>query len=31
MDIQSDPKNCGACGRVCAPNTICREGQCHLL
>jgi hypothetical protein len=27
-DPLRDPGNCGACGRVCPPNTYCGEGQC---
>lgn len=29
-DILVDHNNCGSCGHVCAPNTICRGGQCAL-
>ncbi len=27
-NIQSDPANCGACGRICAPGFICAGGSC---
>lgn len=31
VDTQSDPRNCGACGRRCdAPLTECFGGQCFL-
>jgi len=28
VDIHRDTAHCGACGRACASNQICREGQC---
>lgn len=28
MDLKNDPANCGACGRACAANQQCVEGQC---
>jgi hypothetical protein len=30
VDITADVNNCGSCGHVCAPNTVCRGGQCVL-
>ena len=27
-NINIDPRNCGACGRVCAPTQRCVNGQC---
>jgi hypothetical protein len=29
LDLSSDPSNCGACGRACAPGQECVEGQCR--
>jgi hypothetical protein len=26
--LEDDPQNCGACGRVCPANMVCRQGQC---
>lgn len=26
--IDSDPRNCGSCGRVCQPGAECRQRQC---
>ena len=28
VDINSDSANCGACGQVCAPGTVCQLGVC---
>jgi hypothetical protein len=28
IDITADVANCGSCGHQCAPNTVCRGGQC---
>ncbi|WP_437596970.1 MopE-related protein [Sorangium sp. So ce590] len=28
IDVQSDPENCGACGRSCPTITTCVGGQC---
>lgn len=30
IDITSDRNNCGGCGHVCAPNAVCRSGQCAV-
>ena len=27
-DVLSDPKHCGSCGRACATNYACVDGQC---
>jgi hypothetical protein len=27
-DIQTDPKNCGACENLCAPGQMCEAGAC---
>jgi hypothetical protein len=27
-DLNSDPQNCGACGRACASSEFCSEGGC---
>lgn len=27
-DVQTDPKNCGTCGRECATNETCESGRC---
>ena len=29
IDHQSDPGNCGGCGRNCAEDQICIGGECH--
>jgi hypothetical protein len=29
VDLQSDPRNCGSCGNVCASG-ICSRGVCAL-
>ena len=34
FDLQNDPVNCGACGKVCSlPNAVagCKVGQCSIL
>lgn len=28
VDVQGDPKNCGACGNACAPGEHCIAGKC---
>ena len=28
IDIMSDAKNCGDCGKVCLEGEVCREGAC---
>jgi hypothetical protein len=28
VDVQTDPANCGGCGRACAPGTTCAAGLC---
>src|SRR5450432_2986653 len=28
VDSNSDPKNCGQCGAICAADTYCFAGQC---
>lgn len=30
IDVTTDRNNCGSCGHVCAPNAVCRGGQCAL-
>lgn len=27
-DLGSDPKHCGACGKVCATGQVCSQGKC---
>ncbi len=29
-DLQSDPTNCGACGRSCADGMVCTAGVCQV-
>ncbi|MBI3180928.1 MAG: VCBS repeat-containing protein [Myxococcales bacterium] len=29
VDLQSDPKHCGACGAACAANEACSQGSCR--
>ena len=29
-NLQTDPQNCGACGRVCVSNAVCTFGHCAL-
>jgi hypothetical protein len=29
IDLQTDPQNCGACGRSCAPGLICSGATCR--
>jgi len=31
VDLQSDPNNCGACGKTCAHNQYCSSGACTCL
>jgi hypothetical protein len=28
VDLETDPKNCGACGNVCPPQVACVDGVC---
>ena len=28
VKVDDDPKNCGGCGKVCAPNLVCKKGAC---
>jgi hypothetical protein len=28
VDTESDPANCGACGRACGPSDTCESGSC---
>jgi hypothetical protein len=28
VDLRSDPRNCGACGRTCLPAQVCSLGSC---
>jgi len=30
-DVNIDPDSCGACGTVCAPDEVCRNGTCQPL
>jgi hypothetical protein len=30
VNVGSDPKNCGHCGRVCGAHQSCRKGQCGV-
>ncbi len=30
VDLQTDSRNCGACGTACAAGSVCREGKCGL-
>lgn len=30
VDLLTDPKNCGACGTVCAPDLVCNRGVCGV-
>src|SRR5262249_44063032 len=29
VDLQSDPANCGACGRACGAGLVCSMGTCQ--
>jgi hypothetical protein len=31
VDLQTDQRNCGQCGRVCAANEICDVGTCRAV
>ncbi len=31
IDVQSDPANCGACGRTCGAGDVCTGGTCGPL
>jgi DNA-binding beta-propeller fold protein YncE len=31
LNTQTDPRNCGACGRTCSATDVCREGQCLTM
>jgi len=31
VDLQSDPNNCGACGKTCSHNSYCTGGACTCL
>src|SRR5262249_25628618 len=31
VDTKIDPKNCGACGTVCADGDICSDSKCGLF
>jgi hypothetical protein len=31
LDVQSDPQNCGDCGKKCGAGEACSQGKCTLL
>ena len=31
VNLQSDPRNCGACGHACAVGQVCSAGMCQLV
>jgi hypothetical protein len=28
VNVLTDPRNCGGCGKACNPGQICRNGSC---